>query len=233
MPPKISFVMPTRNRLEWIGESLQSLLSQTIVHDTEIIVVDDASDDGTKEFLDDWASKFPEVKIIRNEKQMGGGRSRNIGMEAASAPIIGVCDDDDINPVERAEITLKYFEEHPDSELVNFPNIQIGYCNERLEEFEGEPFDYEKFKNGQGVYFCNPSAAFKKKSAEEIGGYEPEFSNENVKETDDIQFLRKWVNAGKKVDFVPDYFMVYHRVLKDSMMAKIRGWQPKWATKAT
>lgn len=222
--PKLSFVMPTRNRIEWIGESLQSLLTQTIVKDCEIIVVNDASDDGTKEFLDDWASQFPEVKIIHNEKQMGGGRSRNIGMETAQADIIGVCDDDDVNNVDRAELILEHFKLNPKSELVNFPYQSIGYYNEKVEEFPGQPFDEDAYKAGKDVYFSNPTVAFLKKSAQEIGGYEPE----NDKETDDIQFLRKWVTAGKKVDYQPGYCVVGHRNLPGSMMTKHRGWSPEW-----
>lgn len=230
--PRISFVLPTRNRIEWIGESLQSLLTQTIVHDTEIIVVNDASDDGTKEFLDDWASKFAEVKIIHNETQMGGGKSRNIGMEAARAPIIGVCDDDDVYVDERAKLILEHFELNPKSELVTFPYRSIGYYNEKLEDFPGEPFDHDTFlKDGRVNFFSNPSAAYKKEAAMAIGGYEPEFTGENLKQTDDIQFLTKWVKSGRKVDYQPGYLVCFHRVLPDSMMAKIRGWKPEWASK--
>lgn len=224
--PKLSWVLPTRNRLEWIGESLQSLLMQSIVHETEIIVVDDASDDGTKEFLDEWATQFPEVKIIHNEKQMGGGRSRNIGMEAAQAEIIGVCDDDDINVSERGELILEHFKEHPESELVTFPYQSIGYFNERIEDFEGKPFDYEAYANGGEVYYSNPSSAHKKKAAQEVGGFEPE--NEGL--TDDVQFLAKWVKAGKKVDYNPAGMVTLHRNLPQSMMVKHRGWSPDWVT---
>lgn len=226
MSPKLSWVMPTRNRLEWIGESLQSLLMQTIVHETEIIVVDDASDDGTKEFLDEWATQFSEVRIIHNEKQMGGGRSRNIGMEAAQADIIGVCDDDDVSVTERGELILEHFQQHPESELVVFPYQAVGYFNEKIEDFEGRPFDYDTYAKGGDVFYSNPSSAHKKKSAEEIGGFEPE----NEMETDDVQFLRKWIQAGKKVDFNPAGMVTLHRNLPNSMMVSHRGWDASWVT---
>jgi len=221
--PKVSFVMPTRNRLEWIGESISSNLAQT-VEDIELVIVNDASDDGTKEFLDEWAAKFSRVKIIHNEQRMGGGRSRNIGMQAASSDIIATCDDDDLSCDTRAELIIKHFDLNPKSELVTFPYVSIGYCNEKLEEFDGEPFDHEGFLNGGNTYFSNPSSAVRKSSALELGGYEPETDDE----TDDIQFLRKWVKAGKKVDFQPGYFVNFHRVLPNSMMVKHRGWDPNW-----
>lgn len=233
--PKLSFVMPTHNRLEWIGESMQSLLTQT-EKEIEIIIVNDASTDGTTEWLKDYeanklAPLFPydeRVKIIHNEKNMGGGESRNIGHRAASADIVAVCDDDDLNADERAVLTIKHFELNKDSEMVNFPYVSIGYYNERLEVFDGQPFDHDLYLKDKVVtYYCNPSAAYRKKSADDIGGFE----KENELETDDAQFIDKWVKAGKKIDFQPGYCVTFHRTLPNSMMASKRGWSPEWVTK--
>ena len=92
--------------------------------------------------------------------------------------------------------------------------------------FYGSEFDEEGFKtNGVVNYFCNPTVAYKKKSADEIGGYQPE----TKEQTDDIQFLTNWIKAGKKVGFDNRAFGVLHRVLPDSMMSKQRGFKPEWA----
>lgn len=223
--PKLSFVLPTRNRLEWVGECLESLLDQT-EKDIEIIVVNDASDDGTKEFLDEWAVKDSRVRVIHNEKPMGAGFSRNLGADMANSDIIAQSDDDDVYPDDRAEATLRWFNEHPESELVNFPYIRVGFFGEILETFYGGNFDHEAFKkDGTVSYFCNPSCAYRKKSAQEVGGY----GSETVGVTDDIQFVKKWVDSGKKIDFDNRAFGVLHRVLPDSMMAKQRGFNPAWA----
>lgn len=225
--PKLSFVLPTRNRLEWVGECIQSLLDQT-EEDIEIIVVNDASDDGTKEFLDDYVSQDKRVKIIHNEKRLGGGISRNMGASLASSEIIAQADDDDVYPVDRAEMTLRWFTEHPDSELVNFPYVRIDYFGNILETFWGSEFNTEEFKkNGNISYFCNPTVSYKKKSAEEVGGY----GEEKGGLTDDIQFVRKWVDSGKKIDFDNRIFGVMHRVLPNSMMSSQRGFKQEWATK--
>ena len=222
MSPKISFVMPTFNRLEWMPECLESLLDQT-EKDIEIVVVNDNSDDGTKEYLDGITDR--RVKVIHNDTNQGGGRSRNIGMEAASAPIICVCDDDDTYPEDRAAVTLRWFEEHPESELVNFPYIRIGYFGEHLENFFGGEFNHDAFKkDGTVTFFCNPSAAYKKASAIEMGGYPAE----TKEATDDIQFITNWVKAGKKIDFDNRAIGCLHRVLPSSMMVKQRGWNPAW-----
>ncbi len=225
---KLSFVLPTFNRLEFVGECIQSLLEQT-EKDIEIIIVNDASTDGTKEFLDTWAAKDPRVKVIHNESNLGGGRSRNIGSDAATSEIVCVCDDDDRYPKDRAEATLKWFSEHPESELVNYPYMRIDYFGNPMEPFYGSQFDVEAFKkDGTVNYFSNPTVAYKKNSAAEMGGYMPE--KEGM--TDDIQFLRNWIGAGKKVDFDNRIFACEHRVLPVSMMSKQRGFRADWAVKS-
>ena len=129
---------------------------------------------------------------------------------------------------DRAAVTLRWFEEHPESELVNFPYIRIGYFDEQLEMFYGAEFDHDAFKKDGGVtYYCNPSTAYKTASGLEVGGYPPE----TKEKTDDIQFITNWVNAGKRIDFDNRAFACLHRVLPDSMMVGQRGWKPEWVSK--
>jgi glycosyltransferase involved in cell wall biosynthesis len=225
--PLVSFVLPTKDREEWVGECLMTLMGQG-EQNIEIVVVNDGSTDGTKDFLEEWASKNPKVKLIHNEKSVGAGNSRNIGMQAASADIIAVCDDDDCYPDDRAENIIEFFKKNPDSELVNFPYVSIGYCNEVLERFNGETFDHKTFKEKEMVnYFSNPTVAYKKAAVMEMGGY----PNETDKTTDDSQFLKKWIDTGHKVDFNGDAWHCFHRILPDSMMVKHRGFDRKWVTK--
>lgn len=224
--PKISFVVPTKNRMAWIGECITTLLDQT-EPDIEVVVVNDASDDGTKEFLDDWAAKQERVEIVHNKESIGAGASRNLGASVASSDIIGVMDDDDLVPEDRAEVTLRWFNEHPESELVNFPHLRIGYFGEHLKLFQGAPLDSDRFlKDGTINYFSNPSCAYKKKAAEEMGGYPPETKNM----TDDYQFVKKWIESGKKIDFDVRAITNLHRVMPKSIMANMRGWKPEWTT---
>lgn len=222
--PKVSFVVPTKNRVEWLAECLVSLLGQS-VSDIEVVVVDDGSTDDTEAFMEDWACKDSRVVYIRNEVSEGAGPSRNKGAQAAKADIICIMDDDDAAIAERAELAIKWFQEHPDSELVNFPYVQVGYCNNIIEPFYGEPFDEQKFKEtGEVTYFANPTVAVKKASLLQVGGY----PKETPDKTDDVQFVTKWIESGKKIDFCPGDPVLLHRVLPKSMMANLRGFRSEW-----
>lgn len=226
MKPLISFVLPTYNRLEWIAEAVSSVLSQS-EQNIELIIIDDGSTDGTWEFLNDWLKDNPKVKMYRNETNLGAGPSRHKGAELASGEIICVCDSDDVNTVDRAEETLKWFKEHPESELVTFAYVSVGYNNEIIDRYDGEKFDHETYKkDGRINYFCNPVVGMKKKSYLETDGY----LKETEKETDDSQFVRNWIKSGKKIDFSAQTLLC-HRVLPDSMMSKLRGFDEKWVQK--
>jgi glycosyltransferase involved in cell wall biosynthesis len=226
---RISFVIPTYNRVAWLAQSIESCLGQT-EKDVEVIVVDDCSTDGTDLLLQHYVDN-PRVKLIKNDKNQGAGKSRNIGAAVASSDIIAVMDSDDICVDIRAEETLRWFEKNPESELVTFPYITVNYFDEVIGSDPGQPFDHEAFKkNGSVSYFSNPASAHRKKPFLEMGGYIKE--KEGL--TDDYQFITKWVESGRKIDFCSDNgkgeipFVTLHRVLPDSIMAKIRGWKKEW-----
>lgn len=225
--PLISFVVPTYDRVQWVGECISGLLGQT-VPEIEVVVVDDGSKDGTWEFLTRWLGDNPKVKLHRNETNMGAGQSRNKGIELASADIIAVCDSDDIYPVTRAERILKFFKDVPEGAMINAGYVRIGYCNDIIEKFDGGHFDHEEFKKTGSInYFCHPSAAYTKKDILEIGGYKSETKDK----TDDRQLVEDWVAAGKRIAFDNEDYQCFHRVLPNSIMVRMRGWSPEWTKK--
>ncbi len=88
---KVSIVIPTYNNLEYLPETIESCLAQTY-KDFEIILVDDAS----TEDIYSYVKNIPKITYIRNEKNMGPGYSRNVGVEASSGELISLIDSDDI-----------------------------------------------------------------------------------------------------------------------------------------
>lgn len=226
--PLISFVMPTKNRVAWFPECVYSLLSQT-EKDIEIVIVNDGSTDGTKDLLDNFYRKFDSrIVIAHNDESIGAGMSRNKGIDLATAPIIGVCDDDDIYDADRAKHILEFFEKNPKNVMMNAPYQRIGFNDEPLEEFTGMEFDEDLFKKtGAITFFSHPTAAYTKEDILSIGGYK----SETKTETDDYQLVKDWIAAGKKIGFDGRYLVCGHRVMPSSIMASMRGYDPAWAGK--
>ncbi len=90
--PFFSIVLPVFNRENRINRAIQSILNQEF-NDWELIVVNDASTDGTKEILD--KIKNPQIRVIHNEVNLERCVSRNIGIEHTKGEFICFLDSDD------------------------------------------------------------------------------------------------------------------------------------------
>ncbi len=91
MTPDVSIIVPVYNRVSLIGEALASALAEDSV---EVIVVDDASTDGTWEVISRLAD--PRVRAIRMEQNSGQSVARNRGLDAARGKYIKFLDSDDL-----------------------------------------------------------------------------------------------------------------------------------------
>ena len=92
--PEVSVVIPTRNRWPMLSaHALSSALAQEDV-EIEIVVVDDASDDGTAEHVEALAD--PRVRLVRNERNRRLPASRNVGAAVARGAWLAFLDDDDL-----------------------------------------------------------------------------------------------------------------------------------------
>lgn len=91
---KVSIIVPVYNVIDYLQKCLDSLVQQTI-QDKEIIIIDDGSTDGSGEFVDTYASKYPEmIKVIHKEN--GGLMSAwTTGVRVSQGDYIGFIDSDD------------------------------------------------------------------------------------------------------------------------------------------
>ena len=120
----LSFVIPTYNRKQELKNCLDSILKQKIKN-SEIIVVDDNSSDGTYEFV---KKNYPKIKIYKNEKNMFSAYSRNLGFEQSKGDKILFIDSDVTLRKNAVKNLLKYDEDivYPlikyDSRLTMYPS---------------------------------------------------------------------------------------------------------------
>lgn len=90
---KVSIIVPTYNVAPYLTECMDSLLSQTL-KEIEILCVDAASNDGTREALESYAKKDARVRIL-DDTMHSTGYAKNIGIEAAQGAYIGIVESDD------------------------------------------------------------------------------------------------------------------------------------------
>lgn len=89
----VTVIVPTRNRLGFVTEAVNSALRQA-PHVHRIVVVDDGSDDGTGAWLDGLDE--PLVTAVRQPRTGGGAAARNAGFRLCDTPYVMFLDDDDV-----------------------------------------------------------------------------------------------------------------------------------------
>ena len=126
--PFVSIIIPTFNRLHWIGECLDSVKAQTYKN-IETLVIDDGSTDGTVA----WLKSHPDYSFAHvHEQPKNGGASiaRNDGIRLARGELIAFIDSDDALLPNHIETAVNVFRDHP--------NTGLFCCDSTMIDSEGE-----------------------------------------------------------------------------------------------
>jgi len=191
---KFSVIIITRNRLKDLINTINAYQSQTL-DEKEIIIVDNASNDGTKEYI---PNHFPNVKYLWLPDNFDI-RSINIGIELSNGDIIWRTDDDsnpeDINAFKNvAEI----FEKNPDIDIICTEDIEVR-SNYQIWEWYPLKVDKENIpeKGYPSNVFPGTGAAIRRKVYDKIGGFW-EFGFE------ELDFCTRAIINGFKVRYFPN-----------------------------
>lgn len=112
--PRVSVIIPAFNAEPFIGETLDSVLSQTYPN-IEIIVSDDGSTDGTRARVEAFG---PRVTYVYSENSGGVSRPRNIGARVSQGSLLAFIDADDVMAPGRIQAEVLCFARHPNVGLV-------------------------------------------------------------------------------------------------------------------
>jgi glycosyltransferase involved in cell wall biosynthesis len=107
--PRVSVIVPVFNGERFLGDAIESALSQDLPP-AEVIVVDDGSEDGSAEV----AASFDEVALIPHERNLRQPQARNSGIEAATGEYLAFLDADDMMAPGRLSSQVSHLEETPD-----------------------------------------------------------------------------------------------------------------------
>lgn len=92
--PAFSVVMPAHDTASTVGAAVESVLRQSR-RDFELLVVDDASTDGTADVVERYTSDR-RVRLLRRRASGGPGAARNCAFDVARAPLVSMLDSDDL-----------------------------------------------------------------------------------------------------------------------------------------
>lgn len=230
--PKVSVVVLTYNNLDFTKACLHSLEQYTIYPNWELIIVDNASSDGSRDYLKEYIQGRGNTKLILNEENSGFSAGNNIGIEQASGEYVVILNNDTYVTKGWMWDLVRHFKKDPSLGLVgpvtnnigNEAKIDINYAN--MDEMEKFSRQYtighirERIYVNTVAFFC---VAIKKDVIEKIGLLDESFGR-GFFEDDDYCIRAR--NAGYKVAIADDVFIHHHlsasfNKLKDTERQKL------------
>ena len=126
---KVSVITVNYNQPQVTEELLQSIFSLNRYPETEIIVVDNGSRNNP---VSDWLNKFPDVRFIRSESNLGFAGGNNLGIEAASGEYLFLVNNDTEFTPGLIETLVSVLDERPEVGVVS-PKIRFFHQPDTLQ----------------------------------------------------------------------------------------------------
>jgi glycosyltransferase involved in cell wall biosynthesis len=186
-----SVVIPTYNRMGTLPRAVASVFAQDI-RDFELIIVDDASTDETAT----WTASLsdPRARLIRSEQNRGPSAARNLGIEAARAPVIAFLDSDDLYRPNRLSVPLTALARQPEVVCTLSSSVKQGLKDSNLARLPDvtlapAPFEWALLCDLIGVE--TTSLTVRTQAARTVGGF-----CEALRRTEDREFLIRLAKLG-------------------------------------
>jgi glycosyltransferase involved in cell wall biosynthesis len=111
MTPLLSVVIPVRNGARWLGEAIDSIVTQTF-SDLELLVIDDGSTDETPQILTGWLRRDGRIRAL-SQHDLGLAAALNYGLSEARGLFLARLDADDRAAPKRLERQIHVLERNP------------------------------------------------------------------------------------------------------------------------
>jgi len=152
--PRLSIIIVSYNCRAVLSICLESLQRATSDLDAEVIIIDNASKDGTPDLVSDY---FPQFKLIRNKENLGFSKSNNIGIRKSSANKVLLLNPDTIVFSSSLNACLQVFNRERKAAAVGIRMIDA--CGTFLPESKrGIPTPWRSFSKLSGLWSLAPNS---------------------------------------------------------------------------
>ena len=167
--PRISVLLTSYNRADFIAESIESVLAQTMT-DFELIICDDHSRDGTVDIVNDYARRDSRIRASINERNLGQFENRRHVASLARGRYLKYHDSDDVMYPHCLKTMVEPLEAEPRAACAlsgasYWPGVQCPALLTPQLAFEREYL-------GSGLFNLGPAGAmFRTEAFRELGGF--------------------------------------------------------------
>jgi GT2 family glycosyltransferase len=211
---KVSVIVLVWNGLQYLPACLDALLDQEYA-DCEIVVVDNASTDGSADFV---TQRYPQVRLIRNQRNLGFAAGNNVGLGAATGDVLVLLNQDTIvrpgwlrglvQALERPEVGVvgcKIL--YPDAETIQHAGGWIEWPLGSAHHYGQRERDTGQWDVPRAVeYVTGAAMAFRRDVLEKAGFLDEAFWPGYFEDTD---FCLRARQAGYEVWYAPQATLIH------------------------
>jgi len=210
---KVSIIIPCRNEEKFIGKCIDSLINQDYPKENlEILVIDGASEDGTKKAIEEYSKKYSFIELLDNPNKYTPF-GLNIGIRAAQGEIIVRMDAHAGYSLDYVSKCVKNLEEsgadNVGGVLKTLPSKNTLWAKSIaivLSHRFGAGSSYFRTGSDKPRWVDTVfGGCFRKETFEKVGMY-----NEKLTRSQDIELNRRIKAAGGKILLVPDIIAIYY-----------------------
>jgi len=223
----ISAIVTTYNRLERLKEAVESVLNQSY-KDLELIIVDDHSTDGTKEYLESLTD--PRINYIRRNKNYGcDTKPKNQGAKASKGEYLAYLDDDNVWRIDHLQVLMNEIQKDERIDVVYGDRVIITEGEDTPPKM-GFTSDFSDTLLMQRNFIDTSDVLMKRSALFDVGGWDERF-----KKYVDWNLWVRMAKFGKQFRRVPVLITDYHKhagaksvVVKDKKIDPRLEFVPEW-----
>jgi glycosyltransferase involved in cell wall biosynthesis len=221
--PSLSYsaVLTVFNAEHTVGRAIQSILDQSLPP-IEIFIIDDNSQDNSREVIRDFVGRNPRISLIENNMNFGQSHNRNIGVASSKSNFVVFFDDDDQSLPERALEHRKMFQS---GATISFVSSDINYKNGysvpvRNLDYLGV-LDFRIFarklllgdvdENNPNLAIPASTLAVRTEEFKTLGGFDPSF-----RRLEDVDLALKYAQSGQVFAFSSTSLVTRHSTVSNA-----------------
>ena len=243
---KCSIIIPVFNNSDYIKQYLDVLYTVTPNHLFELIIVNNASTDGTKEYLNEFAKTYPNVKVIHNQENLIFAKAYNQGAKIAEGKYLVFLNNDTVPLKGWLEEMIKVVENDKKVGIVGskllYPNRTIQHAGIVIADSPHPIFPYHIYRgyppdipeaNVVREYQAVTGACMLiyKKIFDKLGGFDEGFLNGY----EDVDLCFRVREAGYRVIYTPKSVLYHFESVSEGRFKAVKAneerLQQKWAGK--
>lgn len=170
-----------KEKPEYLRQALDSIFAQTVLSNDVVLVEDGNVGDELEAVVSEYESRYPQLHVVRYEKNRGLGYALNDGIKICKNEIVARMDTDDVAKPERMELELDVMQRHPEYGMISswidefISDTSNVTSIRKLPEMPDDVYRYAKKR----CPVNHPTVMYRKKEVLDVGGYQTKYFPED------------------------------------------------------